>query len=158
VRAARLLPARYRFVLAGGDGHGSEAVHDYIRQERLAERVLTPGYVSKAQLESLYRAASVFLFPSFEEGFGIPVLDAMARGVPVVAAHTSSLPEVAGEAARYVDPHFEAAIAAEVQRVAEDAMVRAELVALGLKRAAQFTWHHTARQTLAVYDEVLRLG
>ena len=156
VRAARLLPAQYRFVLAGGNGYGSETVHDFIRREGLSDRVLTLGYVSSAQLESLYCAASVLLFPSFEEGFGIPVLEAMARGVPVVAAGTSSLPEVGGEAARYVNPDSVEAIATEVQRVVEDEALRARSIRLGIERAAQFTWRQTATETLRVYEEVLQ--
>jgi glycosyltransferase involved in cell wall biosynthesis len=155
-RSALLLPDRYRFVLAGGNGHGSEAVRDFIRREHLSARVLTPGYVSPAQLESLYRAASVLLLPSFEEGFGIPVLEAMASGVPVVAANTSSLPEVGGEAALYVDPHSDIGMASEVRRVVEDERLRARLIELGRQRVTQFTWRRTAEQTLAVYDEVLR--
>jgi glycosyltransferase involved in cell wall biosynthesis len=154
-RSAALLPERYRFVLAGGNGHGSEAVHEFVRRNQLSGRIVTTGYVSPAQLESLYRAASVLLFPSFEEGFGIPVLEAMARSVPVVAARTSSLPEVGGEAARYVDPHSDAAIAFAVRQVIEDESLRARLTSLGLERAALFTWRRTAEQTLEVYEEVL---
>ena len=157
VRSAALLPARYRFVLAGGNGHGSEAVHNFIRREGLSKRVLTPGYVSPDELESLYRAASILLFPSFEEGFGIPVLEAMAWGVPVIASRTSSLPEVGGEAARYIDPHSEHAMAAEIRHVIEDDRLRAELIRRGIERAAQFTWRHTAERTLGVYEEVLGL-
>ena len=156
-RAAALLPARYRFILAGGNGHGSETVHEFIRRNRLSDRVVAPGYVSQAELESLYRAASVLLLPSFEEGFGIPVLEAMARRVPVVAANTSSLPEVGGEAARYVDPHSVEAIASQVRQVAEDSGLRAQLVRLGLDRAREFTWRRMAQQTIGVYEEALAL-
>lgn len=156
VRSARLLPDTYRFVLAGGNGYGSEEVHEFIRRERLSDRVLTPGYVSEAELESLYCGASVLLFPSFEEGFGIPVLEAMARGVAVVAANTSSLPEVGGEAARYVDPHSDMNIASEVQCVVEDEFLRNRCIRLGIERARQFTWRRTALDTLGVYDEVLK--
>jgi glycosyltransferase involved in cell wall biosynthesis len=157
VRAASLLPVRYRFVLAGGNGHGSEAVHEFIRREHLSGRILTPGYVSRGELESLYCAASVFLFPSFEEGFGIPVLEAMARGIPVVAARTSSLPEVGGDAACYVDPHSDEEIASEVRRIVEDERLRARLTGLGRERAARFSWRRTSEQTLGVYEEVLAL-
>ena len=155
VRAAAMLPERYHLLLAGGDGHGSEAVHDFIRSEQLGGRIHTPGYVSPSQLESLYNAASVFLFPSFEEGFGIPVLEAMARGVPVIAANASSLPEVAGDAALYVDPHSVEEMAAKVRRIVEDGNFRAELIQRGRARAQQFTWQSTAEKTLAVYEAVL---
>ena len=154
-RSAALLPERYRFVLAGGNGHGSDAVHEFVRRNQLSGRIIRTGYVSPLQLESLYRAASVLLFPSFEEGFGIPVLEAMARRVPVVAACTSSLPEVGGEAALYVDPHSDAAIVSAVRQVIEDEALRSRLISLGLDRAAQFTWRRTAQETLDVYEEVL---
>jgi len=154
-RALAMLPERFHLFLAGGDGYGSEAVHDFIRRERLGGRIHTPGYVSTSQLESLYSAATVFLFPSFEEGFGIPVLEAMGRGVPVVAANTSSLPEVGGDAALYVDPHPVEEMAAKVRQIAEDANLRGELVQRGRARAQQFTWQSTARRTLEVYEAVL---
>jgi len=154
-QAAARLPSHYRFVLAGGNGHGSEAVHEWVRRERLGQRILTPGYVTASELDSLYRAASVFLFPSFEEGFGIPVLEAMARGVPVVAAGTSSLPEVGGDAVLYADPHSVDEIAARVRQMVEDPGLQADLRQRGLARAQQFTWRRTAEETLGVYDELV---
>ncbi|HEY6293094.1 MAG TPA: glycosyltransferase family 1 protein [Terriglobia bacterium] len=155
VRVAAMLPAQYRLVLAGGNGYGSEAVHEFVRRERLAQRVLTLGYVPAPQLASLYRAASVFLFPSFEEGFGIPVLEAMARGVPVVAAGTSSLPEVGGDAVLYANPHSLDEIGARVRQIVEDPGLQSDLGQRGLVRARQFTWRRTAEETLAAYDELL---
>lgn len=155
VRAVAMLPERFHLVLAGGNGYGSERVHDFIRCERLGGRIHTPGYVSPSQLESLYRASSVFVFPSFEEGFGIPVLEAMARGVPVVAANASSLPEVGGDAALYVDPHCVEEIAAKVRQIVEDGNLRAEVTQRGHTRAECFTWQSTAEQTLGVYEAVL---
>ena len=92
-----------------------------------------------------------------EEGFGIPVLEAMAGGVPVVTSNVSSMPEVGGEAALYVDPHDPADIAQKVVQAVEDSALRASLVQKGLARASEFTWRRTAEATLAVYDEVLKL-
>ncbi|HXJ95262.1 MAG TPA: glycosyltransferase family 1 protein [Terriglobia bacterium] len=155
VRAVAMLPERFHLLLAGNDGYGSEAVHDFIRRERLGGRIHTPGYVSPGQLESLYKAANVFLFPSFEEGFGIPVLEAMARGVPVIAAGTSSLPEVGGDAALYVNPHSVEEMAAKVRQIVEDGKLGAGLVQRGRARVQQFTWQSTADKTLAVYNNVL---
>jgi len=155
VRAVALLPERFHLVLAGDNGYGSGAVHDFIRRERLGGRIHTPGYVSPTQLESLYNAASVFLFPSLEEGFGIPVLEAMSRGLPVVASNTSSLPEVGGDAALYVDPYSLEEIAAKVGQVVEDGNLRAELIRRGSARAQRFTWQGTAERTLQVYEAVL---
>jgi glycosyltransferase involved in cell wall biosynthesis len=151
------LPARYRLVLAGGDGHGSEAVHAFIRDQHLEERVKVQGVVGAEQLEALYGAASVFLFPSIEEGFGLPVLEAMAHGLPVIASGTSSLPEVGGDAALYVDPNDPADLAEKVTRVCEDLALRRRLIEEGLARAGEFTWRRTAEKTLRVYDEVLSL-
>lgn len=155
VKAVAQLPGHYRLVLAGGNGYRSEAVHEFIREQNLGGRVLTPGYVSPEQLESLYKAASVFLFPSFEEGFGIPVLEAMARGVPVVTSRTSSLPEVGGEAVLYVDPRSVEEIVARVRQLVENGALGEELIRCGLDRASQFSWRQAAERTLEVYEEVL---
>lgn len=155
VKAMALLPSHYRLVLAGGNGYGSEAVHEFIRRESLGARVMTPGYVPPEQLESLYKAANVLLFPSLEEGFGFPVLEAMARALPVVASRTSSLPEVGGDAVLYVDPRSVEEIAGGVKQLVEDSALRAELMRRGLDRVAEFSWRRAARQTLEVYDEVL---
>ena len=155
LKALRHLPARYRLVIAGGDGHGSEAVHDFIRIEGLGSRVVLMGYVPAEQLHMLYDAASVFLFPSFEEGFGLPVLEAMAHGLPVVASETSSLPEVGGDAALYIDPNDPKDIADKVVSAVEDEDRRRMMIGRGIARARIFTWRRTAEMTLQVYNEVL---
>ena len=155
LRALEALPEPYRLILAGGNGHGSEIVHDYIRHEGLGSRVQVRGYVTAEDLRILYQAASVMLFPSFEEGFGLPVLEAMANGLPVVASETSSLPEVGGEAALYVDPHDTRDIADNVRRAVEDSELRERMIQQGLARAREFSWQRVAEQTLQVYHEVL---
>lgn len=155
LRALDRLPARYHMVLAGGDGYGCEAAHDFIRAAGLRERVRVPGYVSENVLDKLYRASSLLLFPSFEEGFGLPVLEAMARGLPVVASNASSLPEVGGDAALYVDPNDDVATANEILRVTEEADLRNAMILEGLDRVKEFTWQGTAERTLAVYNELL---
>lgn len=155
VRAIDHLPSRYRLALAGGNGYGSEAIHEFIRREAPGSRVTVLGHVSRQRLARLYQAASVLLFPSLEEGFGLPVLEAMAHGLPVVAAQASSLPEVGGDAALYADPQDPREIAAQVERAVEDSALRARMIARGLERAREFTWRRTAEKTLAVYDEVL---
>ena len=155
LQALRHLPERYRLVIAGGNGHGSEAVHDFIRTEGLGSRVLLMGYVPAEQLPVLYDAASVFLFPSFEEGFGLPVLESMAHGLPVVASETSSLPEVGGDAALYIDPRDPKDIAEKVLSAVEDEDHRKLMIDRGRARAGVFTWRRTAEATLQVYNEVL---
>src|SRR6266567_3811766 len=155
VRAIASLPENYRLLLAGGNGHGSIAIHDFIRRESLASRVTTPGYVAAERLPALYQAASVFLFPSFEEGFGVPVLEAMSYGVPVIAANTSPLPEAGGDAALYVDPNDPAQMAAQVRRVVEDSSLRQQSIRSGFARVRQFSWRKAGEATLKVYDELL---
>jgi len=157
LRALETLPEQYRLVLVGGDGYGSEAIHEYIRRQGLASRVQVRGYVAMEELRVLYQSASVLLFPSWEEGFGLPVLEAMANGLPVVASRTASLPEVGGDAALYVDPHDPQDMAAKVRRAVEDSELRRKMIAQGLERAREFSWRRVAEATLKVYDEALTL-
>lgn len=157
LKALETLSVNYKLVLCGGDGFGSEGIHEYIRTAALGDRVKVLGFIDDAQLGRLYQAASVFLFPSFEEGFGIPILEAMANGVPVVTSKVSSMPEIGGDATLYVDPRDPADIAQKALQAAENASLRETLVQKGFARAREFTWRRTAEATLAVYDEVLKL-
>jgi glycosyltransferase involved in cell wall biosynthesis len=154
VRAFEALPLQWRLILAGADGFGAaeelQAVHDSPRRASIE----IPGYVSSAELEHLYRRASIFAFPSLDEGFGMPVLDAMARGVPVLTSTTSALPEVAGNAALLVDPLDADSIAGGLSRLAADAGLREELIQRGLERAREFTWETAVERTWAVYNEL----
>jgi glycosyltransferase involved in cell wall biosynthesis len=133
-------------------------------EQELRERARSAGverdvrlleWVSGAELEGLWALAEGFVFPSLYEGFGLPVLEAMARGVPVACSDASSLPEVAGEAALLFDPHDTSAIAAALGRLLGDGALRERLRAAGLERAREFTWERTARLTLASYARVL---
>lgn len=156
LRALMLLPEEYKLVLAGGgQGYGNEPIYEFIRTAGLEKRVILLGYVSADYLQTLYGAASTFLFPSLEEGFGIPVLEAMAYGLPVVTSNTSSLPEVGGSAVLYVDPFDPADIARNVLRATEDGDLRCNMIGEGLARAREFTWHRAAESTCRVYEEVL---
>ncbi len=143
-----------RLVIAGKKGWLYEPFLRHVRELGLQDEVLFPGFIADDDLPALYGAADVFAYPSLFEGFGLPVLEAMACAVPVVCSNASSLPEVAGDAALLVSPHDTAALAAALQRVLADAELRVKLVTLGLAQARRFTWQETARQTLAVYNQV----
>ncbi len=121
----------------------------------IAGHVVFLGDVAEADLPALYNLAEAFVFPSLCEGFGLPVLEAMASGVPVACSRASSLPEVAGDSAVLFDPMNVDEMAEAIARVAGDGGTRAGLVERGLGRASQFTWEETAKQTLAIYREAL---
>jgi glycosyltransferase involved in cell wall biosynthesis len=121
----------------------------------VAERVRLLGWVGDPDLEGLYRAAALFAFPSVAEGFGLPVLEAMARGVPVACARASSLPEIAGDAARYFDPLDVDAIAAALDELLTDREAAARLAQAGSERARGFTWERAAQGTLRSYERTL---
>jgi glycosyltransferase involved in cell wall biosynthesis len=125
------------------------------RELGTADHLRLLGWVDGADLEGLYAAASAFVFPSLYEGFGLPVLEAMRRGVPVACSDRSSLPEVAGDAALLFDPEDVGAIHAALRTVLEDGDVRARLRAAGPERAARFTWEATAAGTVASYRRAL---
>jgi glycosyltransferase involved in cell wall biosynthesis len=121
----------------------------------VAEDVRFLGWVSGEEIEGLWALAHVFVFPSLYEGFGLPVLEAMARGVPVACSSASSLPEVAGDAALMFDPRDHAAIAQAIERLLTDGELAAALRAKGLERARLFTWERTAQLTLESYARAL---
>ena len=121
----------------------------------IADKITFLEQITDTQLAQYYRAADILLFPSLYEGFGLPVLEAMACGTPVITSNTSSLPEVAGDAAILVDPENVEAIAEAMRRVLAGPALAQELRAKGLERAKQFTWERCARETIAVYEKVL---
>lgn len=110
---------------------------------------------SAAEMAKVFNLASLFVFPSLSEGFGLPPLEAMACGTPVIAARNSSIPEVLGDAALLVDAHDADALAHTMNRLLFDEGLRAQLAERGLKRAARFSWQRCARQTLAVYEHAI---
>jgi glycosyltransferase involved in cell wall biosynthesis len=139
-----------QLVIAGKRGWFSESIERRAAELGISERVRFTGYVADDDLPALLSGALAFVLPSLYEGFGMPILEAMACGAPVLASTTSSLPEVAGDAALLADPQDTTAIADGLARLASDAELRAELRARGLARAATFTWDRCAEQTLAV--------
>jgi glycosyltransferase involved in cell wall biosynthesis len=141
-----------RLVVVGQDKGGRAEAQRTAERNGLAARVEFRGHVSRDELARLYRGAACLVFPSRYEGFGLPVLEAMASGTPVVATRAGALPEVAGDAAILVEEQNPVALAGGIERALAD---RERLVAAGLARASRFTWAETARRTLAVYRELL---
>jgi len=148
---------RHRLVLAGGLGWGYQPVLDRLATGEDGS-VLRAGRVADRDLPALYRRAAALVYPSLFEGFGLPVLEAMACGTPVVTSNTSSLPEVAGNAALTVAPEDVPALAEAMHAVLTDEAVARRLRAEGPVQAARFTWRETARGTAAVYQEAISLG
>lgn len=142
--------APHHLIVAGATGWGAEAIQERLAGSAAASQVVLPGRVSDAELVGLYRGADVFVFPSRYEGFGLPVLEAMACGTPVVANARTSLPEVVGDAGIVTDADDPGALLDAVREALEPGRA-AELRERGVRRAAQFTWERTAEGTVASY-------
>lgn len=143
-----------QLVLAGAPApgiKGANEIHKTIAELKLSDSVVLPGRVSEEHLPGLYATAALVVMPSLYEGFGFPVLEAMASGTPVVASNTSSLPEVAGEAAILVPPHDTTALADAITMILSRQNLADDLRAKGLVQAQQFNWQRTAAETVAVY-------
>jgi glycosyltransferase involved in cell wall biosynthesis len=151
------LKSKPRLVIAGADSGLCNDVFALPVRLGLSQSVSFIGPVSDEELPLLYAGASVFLFPSLHEGFGLPVLEAMACGTPVVTSNVTSLPEIAGGAAVVIDPANTQELIAAMMRVLTNEALAEELRQKGLARAGRFTWDETARQTLQVYKRVYRL-
>lgn len=136
----------YNLVIAGNLGWGEEL--------KPVKNVLLTGFVPQEDLPYLYAGATIFVYPSLYEGFGLPVLEAMASGVPIVCSNTSSLPEIAGEAAVYVDPENTEDIKNAIETVIADQKLRDELSKKGILQAKKFSWQKTAEETLNVYRKL----
>ena len=155
LQALARLDARLSLVVVGTVIAGRTDFAAQVERLGLRSRVRVLGYVPRSDLPGLYAGAAAFVYPSLWEGFGLPVLEAMACGVPVVTYNVSSLPEVAGDAAVLLDPPVKAnVLATALARVLEDASFRSELIARGHARARTFDWRDTARATLAAYAGV----
>jgi glycosyltransferase involved in cell wall biosynthesis len=146
-----------QLVIAGPMGEGERVLRRLAAELGIAEHVVFTGFVDDRDLSALYSAARVYTCPSFYEGFGFTVLEAMACGTPVVCSSATSLPEVAGEAALYFDPHSPEQMASQLDRVLSDAALRDSLVERGRLNQQKFNWAETARQALAVYYDALQM-
>jgi glycosyltransferase involved in cell wall biosynthesis len=146
-------PARLLLIGAPAGNHWEDSLAPMIRRLDLDGAIVRESYVDEPMLRALYRRAVALILPSLAEGFGFPVLEAMACGTPVVISRTAALCEVAGEAALRVDPDDPGGLALTMERLAVEPELRSTLIASGRTRAASFSWERTARQTLAVYDQ-----
>jgi glycosyltransferase involved in cell wall biosynthesis len=143
-------------IIAGKTGWLTGPIFDRLKELGVQDRVRFTGFVPDDDLPTLISAASVLVMPSKYEGFGLPVLEAMACGTPVIISNRGSLPEIAGQAALVVDPDDAAELGSALARVWRDPGLRAALRHKGLARAAEFSWERCARETLVVYKRVLR--
>lgn len=150
------LAADISLVLAGKQGWLPEDLAGIARAEGVAERVVLTGYVPESDLAALLCGALVYVLPSFYEGFGLPVLEAMSCGTPVICSNVSSLPEVAGDAALLVDPSDTASLAEAIACICADEQLRQGMVNRGLSRAAQFSWHACAEQVMLAIEKAGR--
>ncbi len=143
-----------RLVLVGKDGFNAQSFHQRIQASKFKDRILLKGFVTDQALATLYQQARAFLFPSFYEGFGFPILEAMALGCPVLTSNFGSMKEVAGQAAFLVDPHSLESMQDGLKALHESDSQRQKLIEAGLSRVKQFTWQNTAQQVVQVYKEL----
>jgi glycosyltransferase involved in cell wall biosynthesis len=157
IGALARIPAYRRplLVLAGYPTFHEQELRERALAAGVAQDVRFVGWLGAREVEGLWALARAFVFPSLYEGFGLPVLEAMARGVPVACSNASSLPEVAGDGALMFDPHEEGGIAAALERVLWEESLRELLVARGRERVREFTWEGSARLTLESYARAL---
>ena len=143
-------------VIVGSKGWLYESFFAHLESLPWRDKIILPGFVAEEDLPAIYAGALLTVQPSLWEGFGLPVLEAMACGSPVCASNAASLPEVGGNAARYFDPSSTEAMTSTLAEVLRDAALRQEMRERGLIRAAAFSWRHTAEKTVALYEQVLR--
>jgi glycosyltransferase involved in cell wall biosynthesis len=156
VEAFETVDPSWRLVLVGSEGYGAPEILARIERSPARERIAVTGYVSPETLAGWYARAMVFAFPSLDEGFGMPVLEAMGSGIPVLTSNRSALPEVAGDAASLVDPEDNQALAQALRTITGQPELREDLARRGVLRARRFTWEKAVRETWNVYEEVLR--
>jgi glycosyltransferase involved in cell wall biosynthesis len=146
----------HQLVLAGPDWTRAEAIHEAVALSGVADDIWTPGFVAGDLLPSLYAAADLLVFPSLYEGFGLPILEAMACGTPVACSNISSMPEVGGEAAAYFDPIDIESMSEMIRRQLNDGQLRERRQTLGLERSRRFTWKRCAERTVSVLAQAVR--
>lgn len=158
VAAYSLLPnalqREYKLVLVGANGWNNSELYRTIKNLNLTDKVILTGFASDNDLPYIYNKASIFVYPSLYEGFGLPPLEAMACGVPVVTADNSSLPEVVDKAALFFDSQNEEEMTEVIKQVLTREGLRQKLISRGIKQAKKFSWERAAKQTLKVFEEL----
>ena len=155
IQAFEVLDDTWTLVLAGSpSGYGAQQALDAIAASPARARIRVTGYISDTELAGLYARASIFAFPSLDEGFGMPALEAMSAGVPVIASGRSALPEVCSDAAIYIDPFRTESLANALGQLATDESLRGVLIEKGHVHAARFTWPRAGAETLTCYREL----
>ena len=155
---ARLIarrPGSPRLVIAGRAEHGSGDVLARLNEPPLAGHVEYRGYVYATEREALFKGAQALILPAFDEGFGIPAVEAMAAGVPVIVSNRGALPEVVGNAGLFIDPDDVESLTTAIERMVGDADLRATCARRGLDRARQFSWAQTARDVRRAYEDAI---
>jgi len=155
IHAFEQVPREWRLVLAGGSGFAADEIHQAVADSPRRDAITVTGWIPDTQVRRYLSRASIFAFPSLGEGFGMPVIEAMAWGIPVLTSNSSSLPEVAGEAAILADPNETDSIAAGLARLCGSPSLRQHLATLGRARASQFTWEAAVQRTWEVYQRLL---
>jgi len=148
------LKQKHHLVIAGAKGWLNSPVHDTLKELGLMERTTFTGYVDRCDLSALYSMARCFVYPSLYEGFGLPVLEAMACGTPVITSNTSSMPEVSGTAARLIDPLDAGQLSATLEETLDSKTIREEMRKKGFIQVKKFSWELCAAETLEVYKKV----
>ncbi len=153
--AARGKGLPHRLVITGASGWGDSHLARLVNDLQLQQDVTFTGFIEDEQLPGLYAGADFFVYPSLYEGFGLPVLEAMASGAPVITSNVSSLPEVAGDAALLVDPHSVAELCDAMLKLAGNVALCEKMRSLGRMQAARFSWQQTVEKTVNIYEKVL---
>jgi glycosyltransferase involved in cell wall biosynthesis len=145
----------HKMIIAGKKGWNYRAIFNKVAALKLEKEVLFLGYVPDEDLPAIYNLARVFVYPSLYEGFGLPILEAMACGTPVITSKASSLPEVAGDSAILIDPNDCKALAAAMEEIVSRPKLHNDLRVKGLDRSKKFTWSQCAKDTLEVYNDII---
>ena len=144
----------HQLVLVGGNGWMCDDILKEIESSDYKNDIIRPGYVADADLPAFINGADVFVYPSFYEGFGLPILEAMQCGTSVITSHVSSMPEVGGKACLYIDPNDKTELSEQIYKVVSDVSLQKDLSEKGIEQSKNFSWEKCARETLKVYQKV----